>query len=116
MGSWNGSILYGSHRSMDGAPPADFVAADRAVGPEFAAQPGTLEHFLAERYCLYTLDRRGRLLRVDIHYRPWPLQRAEADVKLNTTAAAVGVAVGDEAPLLHFARRQDTVAWLPTRA
>jgi len=27
---------------------------------------GTLEHFLTERYCLYTVDRRGRVRRADI--------------------------------------------------
>ena len=37
-------------------------------------EPGTLEHWLTERYCLYTVDRRGRILRAEIHHPPWPLQ------------------------------------------
>jgi len=33
-----------------------FAARYRPDGRELRAQPGTLEHFLTERYCLYTVD------------------------------------------------------------
>jgi hypothetical protein len=33
----------------------------------------------------------------------------------NTMAEASGLIVPDHAPLLHFAARQDMVAWAPTR-
>lgn len=39
----------------------------------FEASPGTLEHFLAERYLLYTTDQQGRLLEGQVHHRPYPL-------------------------------------------
>src|SRR5207247_177439 len=42
-----------------------------AAGDCFTAQPGSLEHFLTERYCLYAGDG-GRLFRADIHHPPWP--------------------------------------------
>ncbi len=41
------------------------------------AAPGTLEHFLIERYILYTADEEQRLYRARLHHRPYPLQRAE---------------------------------------
>lgn len=81
-------------------------------GPPAQAAPGTLEHFLTERYCLYALDRRGRPRRTDIHHAPWPLQPARAEVAENTMTEPLGIRLGDE-PLLHFAARQDVLVWPP---
>ncbi len=50
----------------------------RAIGDVFHAQPGSIEHFLAERYCLYTADEKGHVIRCEIHHPPWSLQLAEA--------------------------------------
>jgi uncharacterized protein YqjF (DUF2071 family) len=80
-------------------------------GTTFEAVPGTLDHFLAERYCLYTRDTRGQLLTLDIHHRPWPLQRAGAEFDLNTVATSQGIAVGGEPAVLHFSRRLDVIFW-----
>jgi uncharacterized protein YqjF (DUF2071 family) len=80
----------------------------------FNAQPGTLEYFLTERYCLYVLDERHRILRADIHHAPWPLQPAVAELERNTMTAPYGIELDGE-PLLHFSRRQDVVIW-PLRA
>jgi len=84
-----------------------FSAAYRADGDSFRAEPGSLEHFLTERYCLYA-ERAGQLYRADIHHRPWPLQPAAARVDLNTMPP-VKVTEGD--PLVHFSARQDVVIW-----
>ncbi|MEA2320644.1 MAG: uncharacterized protein QOD81_494, partial [Solirubrobacteraceae bacterium] len=84
----------------------------RPTGPAAPAEPGTLDHWLVERYCLYTRDRRRRVLTADIHHPPWPLRPAEADIRVNTMAEPIGVALG-EPPLLHYARRQDVVFWPP---
>jgi uncharacterized protein YqjF (DUF2071 family) len=109
-----GRIEYRSHRVDSDGQPADFVARYRAVGPVFEALPGTLEYFLTERYCLYNVDDRFRAYRLDIHHLPWQLQRAEADIELNTMTTAAGVRLPSMAPLLHFSARQDMVAWAPT--
>jgi uncharacterized protein len=68
-----------------------------------------------ERYCLYHRDRRGRPYRLEIHHRPWSLQQARATITNNTMAAASQLTVSGSPPLVHFARRQDVVAWPPTR-
>ena len=52
---------------------------------------GTLEHFLTERYCLFTVDASFRSYRLDIHHPLWPLQRAEALISVNTMAHAAGI-------------------------
>ncbi len=42
----------------------------------FHATPGTLEHFLAERYILFTSHPRQGLLWGQVHHAPYPLKRA----------------------------------------
>ncbi len=46
-----------------------------------------------------------------IEHRPWPLQRAEADIEVDTTLKGHGLTVEEQDPLLHFVRRIDTVVW-----
>jgi uncharacterized protein len=103
-----GTIRYRTARS---AGVASLAAAYRPIGDVFQAEPGTLEHFLVERYRLYTLDQRRRIAAADIHHRPWPLQLAQADIVKNTMTAPHGIPLPGPAPLLHFAARQDVVIW-----
>lgn len=110
----DGAIHYRSRRR--GRTPAALAAVYRPTGPVFTPREGSLEHFLTERYCLYTADRRSRLRRLEIHHPPWPLQPAEADVAVNSMAQAIGIPLPAAAPRLLFARRQDVVAWWPTPA
>jgi uncharacterized protein len=81
------------------------------VGPARRAEPGSFEHWATERYGLYTLDGRQRVLRGDIHHPPWALQPAHAVLRSNTMADQIGVDLAGE-PVLHFARRQDVLFWL----
>jgi uncharacterized protein YqjF (DUF2071 family) len=84
-----------------------FSASYRPDGDVFNAEPGTLEHFLTERYCLYA-EHEGRLHRAEIHHRPWPLQPAAARVDLNTMPP---LKVPDDDPQVHYSARQDVVIW-----
>ena len=109
----DGWVHYQSRRVADGnRPAAEFEARYRATGPVFEPRPGTLEHFLTERYRLYTIDSQHRLLHIDIHHQPWPLQDAEAAIDVNTMVEPTGVRLPDMAPRVHFAKRQDMVAWM----
>ena len=74
------------------------------------ALPGTLEHWLTERYCLYTVTGKS-VFRAEIHHPPWPLQDAAASLSLSTMAGAAGLQLPGTPPLLHFARRQDVLVW-----
>jgi uncharacterized protein len=107
----NGGVRYRSKRVHRGAFPAAFTGWYRPVGAVYQANPGTIDHWLTERYCLYAADRKSRLWRGDIHHHRWPLQPAEADVDTNTMLEPVGVKPPPTAPLLHFAQRLDVVAW-----
>lgn len=103
-----GGVAYRTHRA---APAAGLDVRYRPEGPARPAEPGTLEHFLTERYCLYALDERHRVRRADIHHPPWPLQPAEAELDRNTMTAPYGIELPPEPPLLHFAARLDVVIW-----
>jgi uncharacterized protein YqjF (DUF2071 family) len=105
------TIHYRSQRTHGGVSAADFVGSYRPVGEPFLAQPGSLVHWLTERYSLYTVDRGGRVYIGEIHHRPWPLQLAEATIESNSMAAASQIDLPVNPPLLHFARRLDVVVW-----
>jgi uncharacterized protein YqjF (DUF2071 family) len=108
-------VYYSSVRTHRGAPLAAFQGQYRPTGPVYRSTPGTLEHWLTERYCLYDANRRGVVWRGDIHHSPWPLQPAEAAIECNTMTEQIGVALPDAKPLLHFARSLAVMAWWPQR-
>lgn len=96
-------------RSRSERPGASWAATYAPTGPPEPAAPGTLDHFLTERYSLYTTGF-GTLLRADIQHPPWPLQAATARITRNTMAP---LELPAHEPLLHFARRQDVLIWAP---
>lgn len=106
------AVAYSSSRTHRGAAAAQLQARYRPSGPVYRSRPGTIDHWLTERYCLYAVNRRGRVWRGEIHHAPWPLQPAEAALQINTMARQIGLELPAPAPLLHFARRLDVVAWL----
>ena len=107
----DGWIHYTSSRTHRGAQSAEFVGRYRPTAEVFQAKPGTLEHWLTERYSLYTLDGRGRVMRAEIHHAPWPLQKAEAEIEANTMTRPPSLPLPSAPPLLHFVRRLDVVVW-----
>ena len=107
----DGQFVYTSARDTRIEGVAEFAGAYRPIGPVQTAKPGSLEYFLTERYCLYSVDSAFHARRLEIHHWPWPLQTAEATIAVNTMADAAGIRLPAIAPLLHFARRQDMVAW-----
>ncbi len=106
-GGW---IWYRSARRDERHRPFVFEAKYRAAGDVSPPESGSLEDFLTERYCLYTLDERQDVRRAEIHHPPWPLQEAEAEIELNTMPPDE-IELPEEEPLFHFARRQDVVVW-----
>jgi uncharacterized protein YqjF (DUF2071 family) len=102
-------IHYESTRIGSPVRPYVFSARYGPTGRAITAAPGSREHFLAERYCLYAVHD-GRIHRAEIHHPPWPIQPAGAEIELNTMAPD-GIRLPDDPPLLHFAALQDVVIW-----
>ena len=102
-------VSYQSNRRSNARVSLNALYAP--TGPVGRSQRGSLEHFLTERYCLYTEDRPGRGWRLEIHHEPWPLQPAAAKFTVNEVAQPQGIALPASAPLLHYSRRLDVVGW-----
>ena len=101
---------YHSRRTDERGAPAELRLAYRPTGDVFTAERGSLEYFLAERYCLYAADDL-KFYRCEIHHGPWPLQPAEAQIEINTMGAQTGLDLESLKPLLNFAKVQPTVIY-----
>jgi uncharacterized protein YqjF (DUF2071 family) len=104
---------YESQRLFS-SPEVRFHALYRGLGRTRAleqSRPGTIEYFLTERYCLYTLDPKGKVMRANIHHMPWPLELAEAEIRLNELPASIGVRLPKVEPLLHYSRELVVYVW-----
>lgn len=109
-------IEFTSHRDDPRGPmPAhSHLRYSPVEGPSFHATPGTLEHFLAERYILYA-EHEHQLYRARVHHQPYPLQRAEVPELDETLLWAAGVKRGGEAPLRHYAREVNVKVYPPEK-
>jgi uncharacterized protein len=86
---------------LSAAAGAAFSATYAPGGPPARARAGSLEHFLVERYRLFSL-RHGRLITARVAHEPWALQPADAEIAINRMAPAGLPFRGT--PLLHFSR------------
>lgn len=107
-------VSYDAAR-LEGDAVVRFRARYWPISSPYEAKPGTLEHFLTERYCLYSQAPDGALYRGDVHHQPWPLQHAAAAIEVNDVAGPQGITLTGEPALLHFAKRIDVVVWAVER-
>jgi uncharacterized protein YqjF (DUF2071 family) len=101
-----GEILYAGMRLPPQPARASYLIRGRVAGKIQPACPGTLDHFLAERYLLYA-RRRCCLYRGQVFHLPYPLQSAQALTVDETLLAAAGIVRPDTPPLAHFAAGVD---------
>ena len=120
MSVQNSSVQNKSERfecasSRVGHPqPAELRTSYWPVSEPRVRESKSLEAFLTERYCLYTVDT-TQVFRAYIHHLPWQLQDAEAEFQVNTMARAAGLELPDEKPLLHFSKLLEVLIWWPQR-
>jgi uncharacterized protein YqjF (DUF2071 family) len=108
----DGTVRYKSQRLLTSATVA-FQATYRGLGRSADAipsQPGSIEHFLTERYCLFTTFR-GEVLVGNIHHKPWPLEPAEAEIRANDLPRAHGLTLPNRPPVLHFSKSLEVHIW-----
>lgn len=105
------TVQYYSRRTHHGAPPAVFQATFRPIAPIASAQHSSLEQWLTERYCLYTVVPGKGVYRGDIHHVPWSLQLAELEIKKDTMAISHNIPLPVIPPLLHYSHRQEVLIW-----
>ncbi len=112
----DGKEFHYSSSRLQQPRPADFHARYQPVSAPRVRQKSSIEHFLTERYCLYTVDQ-GTVLRAYIHHAPWQLQDAEADFQINTVPYADGLELPAAKPtLLHYSKSLEVLVWWPEKA
>ena len=63
-------------------------------GPKQQAKRGSLEEFLFERYCLYTV-KNGNIMRGYTHHKKWEFQTAEVDIEVNSLTKSYELGIAD---------------------
>lgn len=102
-------IAYISNR--DGASWRSEYAPTSAIRH---AAPGTLEHWLTERYCLYAVS--DRLVYCgEVHHEPWPLQDASANFTAIGVLNRVHPEIAGDPEISSFTRELRVLIWTPDR-
>lgn len=106
------AIRYTSKRKLNDGLEAEFQGLYKPANQMiFHAKPGTLLHWLTERYCLYAVSSGKQLYTGDIHHLPWPLQEAELEIGINTFTSALGL-IHDPVPsLFTYTKRLEVLLW-----
>ena len=93
---------YRSERLWPPPVPARLRVRYAPLGAPAAARPGTLEHFLAERYVLYAYKDQT-LYQGRVHHTPYPLQSARVLDLEEDLIAAAGIPRAAAPPIAHYA-------------
>jgi uncharacterized protein len=97
------SILYAGVRHWPGPLPASYAIRATPTGTVQPARAGTLDHFLVERYLLYSI-RKNQLYQGRVHHTPYPLQPANLRSLDESLLAAAGLDLSPvTTPIAHFA-------------
>ncbi|HZT41517.1 MAG TPA: DUF2071 domain-containing protein [Chthonomonadaceae bacterium] len=101
-GSVTPKMYYRTERLWPGPLPAACTVSYTPTRTPAPATVGTLEHFLIERYILYSTAN-GRLYQGRVHHASYPVQSAHVHMLDETMLAAAGIARPDAGPLVHYA-------------
>lgn len=106
----NGALEYRAKRTHAGVPSATFRAVWTPGSPLPVARPGSLAHFLTERYRLYTAGPdlmegilNTTLWRGTLSHQPWQLRTAELHEWQSTVVESHGLPTPQGPPLLYAA-------------
>lgn len=108
--SQDNCIQFSSYRKQ-----YQFQASYHPTSSAYYADANTLEAWLTERYCLYSVSRRGILFRGDVHHIPWPLQQAKGNIILNTLDSETGLHLPSQPALLQYVEHLDIIVWPPEK-
>lgn len=98
------AVQYSLRRRSTGARFEVRYRLGSFLGP---SPPGTLEHFLLERYLLFVL-KRGQLLAGQVHHAPYPAQEVAVEEIRDELIAASGLPpISGPPELAHYARGVD---------
>ncbi|MDG1552471.1 MAG: DUF2071 domain-containing protein [Candidatus Poseidonia sp.] len=103
------TYTWSSRRQSDGVM---LKGSCKAFGEHSTAKPGTLEYFLFERYCLYTVHK-GILHRAYTQHNPWVFRSGDAAIEHNSLTESYEL--GIDQPLqpdhVHLSEGVDVRTW-----
>jgi uncharacterized protein len=109
--SREGNYRFESVRPRRDGRPIAFSAA-WSPGPELRPAPASsLDAWLTERYCLYAVAGRGRLVRALVDHQPWRLQRPRASIAVNSLGEPFGLELSRPPDAVHFSPGLEAKAW-----
>jgi uncharacterized protein YqjF (DUF2071 family) len=103
-------IVYHSRRTHSDAPAAQFDATWKIGDALGESEPGSLEFFLTERYCFYTVSGES-VYRCRIHHAPWQLREAEVSGHKSTMIESHRLPKPKGKPLLHYSEELTVDVW-----
>lgn len=81
-------------------------------GEPTRASPGTLDHFLLERYLLFTASR-GKVSKGHVHHTPYPAQPATLHAFADSLVEAAGLPPAGQPAAVHYASGVDVDVYGP---
>lgn len=99
-----------SQRQHPGSPSESFKASYQQSSSIYIPDKESLEYWLLERYCFWTL-KGNTLYRGDIHHDRWRITNAKADLYFNTMASFLPQYSFQNEPLLHFSSNKNVFTW-----
>jgi uncharacterized protein YqjF (DUF2071 family) len=103
-------IVYHSRRTHRDAPAASFDATWKIGDALGESAPGSLEFFLTERYCFYTVSGES-VYRCRIQHAPWQLRSAEVSAYKSTMIESYNLPTPEGKPLLHYCEELAVDVW-----
>nr|WP_269782720.1 DUF2071 domain-containing protein [Halobacterium wangiae] len=109
-------VRFESDRLHPGARPARFRGTYGPAGDGVSVEPGSLAHFLVERYRYYTESPGGTIRYAAVDHEPWPLSEADVAIETNTLFRANWFADPETEPVHFYSPGVETVASPSRRA
>jgi uncharacterized protein YqjF (DUF2071 family) len=106
------SVEYAMHR-VSGERPGLTVRYELGQ-PLGSSLPGSLDHFLLERYLLH-VQRQDGLWTMQVHHHPYPARQVRLLALHERLLAAAGISVAGGPALVHYASRVDVDIFAPQR-
>jgi uncharacterized protein YqjF (DUF2071 family) len=103
-------VHYTSRRQHPGSPNETFQVMYKQSSTIYLPNEGSMEHWLFERYCLWTTLGKA-LYRGDIHHDRWRITKAEAALRHNTMASFLPRHFFQNEPLFHFSGKKNVFIW-----
>jgi len=102
------TLHWHSRRTSDGV---QLIGSSTPSGSIQTADSATLEHFLFERYCLYT-EHKGCLRRAYVYHQPWNFHEAEVNLETNSLLESYDMGLDVLAPdLVHYSKGLPVKTW-----